>query len=352
MPQPVTRAGDIGPAPGGVTRPGRFWWLCSALVLAAAVVAALFRRREIAQAYDLIARVRPPGLVVAMALEAMSLLCFAAVPRWLLRVGGVRWSMARMTCTTVAANAMAGALPAGAAFSAAWLLRHLSRRGAGGVLAAAVLVTSGAASAAGLCLLFAAGVAVAGPAGPGALVRPVTDDVLLPALVAALVLLALSRFAGCRRLLRRVRMSTGRRYPRVRRAESDFAGVVRQARAAEPRPLPWLWPLGYAFLNWLLDAAALAAGMWALGIEVPWRGLLLSYALTQLAGSLHLTPGNLGIAEATLSALLVVSGLPAAQAIAATFLYRIISYWALQPVGWTCWVGLALEEAHAARGGR
>ncbi|WP_369221173.1 YbhN family protein [Streptomyces sp. R39] len=350
MPQPGTPAGDTGPEPGDVTRPGRIWWLCSVLVVAAAVVAAVFRRSEIAQAYHLVARVRPAGLGAAVALEVMSLLCFAAVPRWLLAVGGVRWSMARMTCTTVAANAMSGALPAGAAFSAAWLLRHLSRRGAGGVLAAAVLVTAGAASAAGLFLVFALGVAVAGRTGPGALVRPVVDA-LLPVLLAALVLLALSRYGGFRRLLRRLWAGTGRRFPRVRRAESDFAGVLRQARAAQPRPLPWLWPLWYAFLNWVFDAAALAAGMSALGIEVPWRGLLLAYALTQLAGSLHLTPGNLGIAEATLSALLALCGLPAAQAIAATFLYRVISYWALQPVGWTCWVGLALEEAHAAHDG-
>ncbi|MEU8843151.1 hypothetical protein AB0D97_29160 [Streptomyces roseus] len=54
----------------------------------------------------------------------------------------------------------------------------------------------------------------------------------------------------------------------------------------------------------------------ALGFAVPGHGLLLAYSLTQLAGSLGLTPGSPSIAEATMSALLVASGMPAQQTIA------------------------------------
>lgn len=331
---------------GSAARPGWLWWTCAALIGVAAALVALSRRRELAEAYHLIARVRPFGVVVAMAFEALSLLCFAAVPRWLLRTGGVRWSLGRMTSTTLAANAMAGAFPGGAAFSAAWLLRCLSRRGAGQVLAVAVVVTAGVASA--LSLLLVIGVLLSGPAGPDTVVRPVVT-VLLITLTAGLTILGLCGFAPLRRVLRRVWGATCRRSGWARRVEADLAGLADQVRSVEPRLWPWLWPLAFALLNWSLDVACLAASMWALGVPVPWRGLLLAYTITQIAGSLRLTPGNLGIAEAALSALLVVFGLPPGQAIAATLLYRVVSYWALQPVGWTCWIALTLGNRPRTR---
>ncbi|OIK26266.1 hypothetical protein VT52_017950 [Streptomyces malaysiense] len=325
--------------------------MASGLVLAAAAVVALSRRHELAEAYHLIARVRLPGVAAAVALEAASVVCFAAGPRWLLRAGGVRWSLRGMTCATVAANALAGTLPGGAAFSAAWLSQYMSRRGAGQPLALAVLVAAGMASALSLFLLLVLGLVVMGPSGPGTFVRPVVEVLLLASAV-GLVLLGLSRWAVFRHVLCRVWTYAGTRYGRVRRLESDLNGLVGQARRVRPGLLPWLWPILFALLNWTFDAACLAAGMWALGIGVPWRGLLFCYALTQLAGSLRLTPGSLGIAEATLSVLLALHGLAPGQAIAAAFLYRIVSYWALQPIGWACWIGLSLGRTRSAGEGK
>ncbi|MEU9336480.1 lysylphosphatidylglycerol synthase transmembrane domain-containing protein [Streptomyces sp. NPDC048290] len=330
--------------------PRRVWWLVAGLVVVAAVLVAIDRRDEIAAAFDLITRVKLPRLAVAAALEALSVLCFAAVPRLLLRAGGVRWSLGRATSATVAANAVAGSLPGGAAFSTAWLWRYMSRRDAGRTLAAAVLAGAGVASAVSLFLLLTAGVLVVGPTGPGAFVQPVVR-VLLTALAAGLLLLALSRFAPVRRVLKAAWARTGRRSGRVRRLEGDIRRVVGQARSVRPGVLPWLWPVLFALLNWLFDAACLAAAMWALDIPVPWHALLFCYALTQLVGSLHLTPGNLGVAEATLAGLLVVYGMPSEQAIAATFLYRVLTYWALQPIGWTCWTALSLGDIRAERRG-
>ncbi|WP_369386566.1 YbhN family protein [Streptomyces sp. CG1] len=338
-------------APGAAARPGWVWWLCTGLILVAAGVVALSRRHELGEAYHLIARVHLPGLVVAVALETLSVLCFAAVPHWLLQTGGSRWSMRRMACTTMAGNAMAGALPGGAAFSAAWMFRYLSRRGAGHARAAAVLVTAGALSALSLFLLLVTGVLLAGPSGPDVFVRPVVGA-LVVALAVGLVILGLSRFSGIRRVLRRAWTYTGRRSRRVLNAEDALVRLTEQVREVQPRLLPWLRPFAFAVLNWVLDAACLAAGMWALGIGVPWHGLLFAYALTQVASTLRLTPGNLVITEATLSVLLAVYGLQPGQAIAATFFYRIISYWALQPVGWTCWIGLTLEVSLGDRRGR
>ncbi|MFD6225339.1 YbhN family protein [Streptomyces sp. NPDC060232] len=345
MPQARDRSGGLLRGAG----PGWLWWLFSGILVAAAVLFALSRRAEIAEAYHLVTAVRLARLPLPLACEVLSVVCFAAVPRWLLRAGGVPMGLGRMTCTTVAGNAMAGLLPGGAAFSAAWLLHSLSRRGAGQVLAAAVLVASGIASASSLILLLTLSTLVAGPSGPGAAVRPVFLYVILPAFAAAAVLLGLSRLSGVRRLLRRLRTRSVGRSTRLRQVDADLTDLVGQARRIQPRPLPWLWPLVFALLNWVFDLGCLTACIWSLGFAVPWHGLLLAYALTQIASSLRLTPGSLGIAEATLSALLIAYGMPPGQAIAATFLYRIIGFWILQPVGWTCWAALTLEEAHAQR---
>ncbi|WP_370073009.1 lysylphosphatidylglycerol synthase domain-containing protein [Streptacidiphilus sp. MAP5-3] len=79
---------------------------------------------------------------------------------------------------------------------------------------------------------------------------------------------------------------------------------------------------------------------------LPWRGLLLAYCLAKTAGSLGVTPGGVGIVEATLATALTAltaAGMPANQALPAVLVYRLISFWLLLAVGWTV---LALLTRH------
>jgi uncharacterized membrane protein YbhN (UPF0104 family) len=96
-----------------------------------------------------------------------------------------------------------------------------------------------------------------------------------------------------------------------------------------------------------VDAACLVACLWALGFSAPWRGFPLAYTLTQLFGSLRITLGSLGVTEVSLTALHVLYGQPAGQAIAATLLYRglsfWLSFWLLQPIGRSCWLAVTLH---------
>ncbi|GAA2244119.1 MULTISPECIES: lysylphosphatidylglycerol synthase transmembrane domain-containing protein [Kitasatospora] len=318
------------------------------LLVTAAVLAAIWQRHQLAQAFALIARVRLPQLGVGVVCEALSVLCFAAVPWRLLWAGGVRWGLRRVAAIAVAANAVAGALPGGAAFASAWVFQQLSRRGVAPALAAAVLVVGGALSALGLGILIVIGLLTVGAAGAAAVLRPVTGVLLLASAV-GLLAVSLSRFAGFRDAVRRVWEGAGRRSAQVRQAQRGLAHVMEQARSLQPGVRPWLLPGALALLNWVFDAACLAACLWALGSGVPWRGLLLAYGLTQIPGSLRLTPGSLGVAEASLSALLVLYGLPPGPAIAGTLLYRAISYWALQPVGWASWLAVTFRPGRPAR---
>ena len=66
---------------------------------------------------------------------------------------------------------------------------------------------------------------------------------------------------------------------------------------------------------------------------MPWQGILVAYGLAQLLVALPFTPGGFAIVEGGLTAALVAYGMITETALAATLLYRIISFWLLVPVG-------------------
>jgi uncharacterized protein (TIRG00374 family) len=55
--------------------------------------------------------------------------------------------------------------------------------------------------------------------------------------------------------------------------------------------------------------------------------VLLAYAVSGVIGLVPITPGGLGIIEATMSALLVLAGVHVGDALLATLAYRVASYW-------------------------
>ena len=55
--------------------------------------------------------------------------------------------------------------------------------------------------------------------------------------------------------------------------------------------------------------------------------MLLAYAAAGIVALFPLTPGGLGIVEASLSGLLILAGVRAGYAVLATLAYRIASYW-------------------------
>ncbi|MEU0721814.1 YbhN family protein [Streptomyces lavendulocolor] len=314
-------------------------------MIAVAAAVAASHRHELTDASGLLAQIHGPRLAVAVIFEAASLVFLASLQQWLLKTGGARLRLGPMTAIVVAANAMAAALPGGTAFSLAWTFRQLHRRGVRQALAAAVLVAAGALSLLGMLLLLLAGAVTATPSGPAAALR--TAVLVLAALLAAAGLTAagMTRMPWLRRTARRALGRAGSRWRPVQRFQDALRGIVHQARSVQAGLAGWVRPFALALLNWACDAAALAAVLWALGIGVPWHNLLLVYGLTQISISLRLTPGSLGIVEASLTALLVASGLPSGQALAATLLYRVLSFWLLQPIGWASWLGLTLHNS-------
>ncbi len=77
----------------------------------------------------------------------------------------------------------------------------------------------------------------------------------------------------------------------------------------------------------LFDYLCLLFAVRAVGAHPRASLVLLAYAVAGVIGLIPITPGGLGIVEASLSGLLVLAGLSGVEAVLATLAYRLASYW-------------------------
>ncbi len=328
---------------------GRLRAASALAVVGAAAGVAVSHSSDISSAAHLLRHVDPYRLAAAIGAEVLSMMAFARLQRWLLLSGGVKlgiWSMAEVT---FAGNALGTTLPGGVAWGATWSFAQLRRRGAGRALAVWALLTAGALSTFALFVVIVAGAFVAGRRGPLASLRPVAGGLAAIPVAASLFALVLSRRPRLREVAQRGWQAVGRAGQPGRVLVAGLGRLWDGVRTVRPRAPEWAKAVFFALANWLFDAGCLVASAWALQAAVPWRGLLAAYGLTQVAVSLPVTPGGLGVVEASLTALLVAYGMPVAAALATTLLYRAVSFWALQPVGWGAWAGIELAGRLGAR---
>jgi hypothetical protein len=93
-------------------------------------------------------------------------------------------------------------------------------------------------------------------------------------------------------------------------------------------------------LCWVSDIAVLAVAFLALHTTPPWTGLLLAYCAGQIAASMPVTPGGIGVMEGSITLALVAFGGAQTITLAAVLLYRLIAYWGCIPVGGVAWLVL------------
>ena len=77
----------------------------------------------------------------------------------------------------------------------------------------------------------------------------------------------------------------------------------------------------------LLDYLCLLFCVRAVGAHPHPSLILLAYAVAGVIGLIPITPGGIGIVEASLAGFLALAGLDGAQAVLATLAYRLASYW-------------------------
>jgi len=100
----------------------------------------------------------------------------------------------------------------------------------------------------------------------------------------------------------------------------------------------WWKALLYSAGNWLLDLTALLIALAAVGAEPRASVVLLAYVVAAFLGMIPITPGGLGFVEAGLVATLGLAGIGTDQALLATLVYRLTSYWLPMPTGAVAYV--------------
>jgi hypothetical protein len=85
---------------------------------------------------------------------------------------------------------------------------------------------------------------------------------------------------------------------------------------------------GWGMVVWITDAAALWLALAAFGWHVDLGVLLVAYGVANLISALpELTPGWLGVLEASVAVTLAAFGVPQGIAAVAVLVYRLVSYW-------------------------
>lgn len=318
-------------------------------VIAGAAWAAYNHRSEISTAGSMLSHIQVGWLLVAVAAELVSFLVFARLQRWLLRAGGVDVPLVSMVEIALAGNAMSTSLPGGPAWSATWAFGQLRRRGANRVLAGWVILVAGALSSFAVFVIVAVGAWVAGNSGPFAHLRWLAAALAAIPLAVAIGLESARHNDTARRVIAAIwgafssNVGPLRTVGRLVHDTTDELGLVR------PGLTGWAEAFGLAMANWLYDAVTLVACIEALHLSVPWRDVLVIYGFTQVSASLPITPGGLGVVEASMAALLMAYGTPSTSALAVVLLYRIVSFWGLVPIGWGVWFGLEIAHRNGLR---
>ena len=351
----VTRSPGAGGrgARGDVSRARRLWrwsqYLVGLALAALALWALASRRGELSGATTYLDHMNWGWLAVAAAAELGSLAAFALIQRRLLAAAGVEAGMAFMVRVTLAETAIANSMPAGPLVSSVFAYRQYRRRGADEGVAVWSLAAVFVAASVTLALVASVGVAVAGAEGSGLDLVGVTIVVLVVTLAVgavfvqrrALASVVTATLRGSRRLLH---WPAGDLAAHVDRVVGQLTTVVLTPRAVVD-------VAAWGIANWVLDCGCLGLCFLAVGVGIPWKGLLLAYGAGQLAANLPVTPGGLGVVEGSLTIALVAFGGAETSTAAAVLLYRIVTFWAELPLGWVTWAAMTwrtrLDEAPA-----
>ncbi|MBB2947052.1 hypothetical protein FB565_006820 [Actinoplanes lutulentus] len=280
-------------------------------------------RRQFPDLSSLSAAVRamnPWWALLALVAGVASQLAFAYQQRALVVAFGVRLGQRDAIALTYGGAAISMVAPAGAAVSAAYTFRHYQRRGATSAVATVVTVLSGVISLLTLVLLYGAGALVAGFLSARSW-EPIGIRTAAVVVAGAGVVFLGHRYG------RRLDWRALTRWAPA----AKLLDALRAARAVRGRE--WAAVTGFAAAKWVLDLACLMAVAAAFGADVGWARLAGVYLTVQVVRQVPLTPGGIGLIEASLLAGLVAAGATSATAVAVVLGYRLITFWLTLPAG-------------------
>lgn len=315
--------------------------LILALIIEYLVVPQLAGPRKVVH---LLAEVNPLLLLAGVVLEAGALYSYARLTKTLLpsRNRISMFALIRIQMTTLSVSHCA---PGGTATGSALGYRLLTQWGVQGRDVGFALATQGIGSAIVLNVILWVALIASIP------VWGFSAVYLLAAAVGAVLLISAASIIvlftrGGERVARSLERA-GARLPFVdgtalRRSFEQVAGRIREL--AQDRKL-LVRAIAWASANWLLDAASLAVFVGAFGKWVNPDGLLVAYGLANVLAVIPITPGGLGVIEATLTSLLVGFDTPRGVATLGVVAYRLVNFWIPIPAGGLAYLSLQVDKA-------
>ncbi len=298
----------------------------------------------------LLSKVNIGWLIAGIALEGGAIVCYALLTRTLLPSGGP--GLFTLVRITLATTAVAHVIPGGAAGGAGVGYRLLTSNGVEGSDAGFAMATEAIGSAVVLNVMLWLALLISIPLAG---LHPIY---VVAALVGLLALLGAAALAytltrGGDVAVRVVR-SVGRRIPRVGadrlerlvRQVGDSVVHLAQDRALLKRALLW------AGLNWLFDAASLWSFVSAFGHFVDPVELFAAYGIANVLGAIPITPGGLGVIEASAATLLVSFGVTKNIATLAVLGWRLVNFWLPIPIGGVAYISLRVPRGAGLRAQR
>ncbi len=116
----------------------------------------------------------------------------------------------------------------------------------------------------------------------------------------------------------------------LERRAGKYSGDIKDMHQTFQKSLNWKYLVGMSIISviaWFLECIAIFFVIYGFGESI---GIILStfvFSFASLAGAISLIPGGLGVAEATLSGLLVVFGLSSSIAVGAALIMRFGTLW-------------------------
>lgn len=290
----------------------------------------------------LLGRINAGWVAAGVALEGLSLFCYAVLTKVLLPPGR-KPSLSRLFRIDLAAAAVAHVIPAGTLGTAALGFRLFTTEGISGNDAAVMMAAKGIGSTVVLNVLLWLSLVVSIPLAG---FQPIYGTVAIIGTIVlagvAALLLGVTHGAGfASRLLRaagdKVPGLSGERLERaVLDAARSFALLARDKRVLA-------WSLLWASLNWLLDAASLWCFIAAFGHLANPVELFAAYGIANVAGALPLTPGGLGVVDSIGPLLLVGFGVTRSVATLGVLGWRMVNFWLPIPTGAVAYASLKVR---------
>jgi hypothetical protein len=282
---------------------------------------------EVLASWPRLSTLEPVWFALAVAFEIGHFICTFGLQRLALRVRA--WFP--VVTSLLASNAVTLIMPGGAAMGAAVQVRMLSTSGletgttVGGLAAFSLLGVGGL-----LALpLFALPIILVGlpTANRGLVNAAILGAIGFVAFAGfcAVVLVTDGPLRWCGRAAQRVRNRVLRKRPPLTGLDESLLKGRNQIRGVLGRQ--WWHAVLLSAGRLAFDYLCLLAAVRATGSSPNPSLILVAYAVAGVVGMIPITPGGLGVVEASLTGLLVLAGLSSGNAVLTTLTYRLASYW-------------------------